>query len=171
LYTLQNGCYVYHFALLIRPFSNKGQPLGVVEWNDPDLWKKSYTIDLSNDLFFAEDIFGMQFVIHEDSICTFDPETSQFEPMANSLAEWAEEVIRDTDFRTGYPLGVEWQQQNRPLQPGERLLPKVPFVLGGEFKASELYALNDVEGMRFRASIANQIRNLPDGAQVQIKIQ
>ena len=33
-----------------------------------------------------------------------------------------------------------------------------------------LYALNDAEGMRFRASIANQLQNSPNGTEVILKI-
>jgi hypothetical protein len=50
-----------------------------------------------------------------------------------------------------------------------RLLPKLPFVLGGEYNLDNLYLANSVEGMRFRGSIARQIQNIPDGNKVVLK--
>jgi len=89
--------------------------------------------------------------------------------MSSSLGAWANEVMADYHFRTGYPLAHEWQMANAPLVRGMRLLPKVPFVCGGKYEAENLYSLTDVKGMSFRASIANQIRDLPDGAEIVLK--
>jgi hypothetical protein len=45
----------------------------------------------------------------------------------------------------------------------------VPFVLGGEFVLDNMYMADAVEGMRFRADIARQIKDLPDGAEIKLK--
>ncbi|MGD9644213.1 MAG: hypothetical protein AB7U73_00785 [Pirellulales bacterium] len=42
--------------------------------------------------------------------------------------------------------------------------------VGGDYVLENLYALDDVKGMRFRASIANQIRDLPDGTKIRFRI-
>ena len=52
-----------------------------------------------------------------------------------------------------------------------RLLPKVPFILGGQFSIENFYVLNDAEGMQFRASIANQLHDCPDGTKVVLNIK
>lgn len=57
-----------------------------------------------------------------------------------------------------------WQQVS------ERLLPKRPFVLGGEFAVDNLYVLDAVQGMRLRSELATEIASLPDGAAVTFKI-
>jgi hypothetical protein len=166
----RNGFYAYESALLVRPFRRGGAPLGLPEWNTPALWKGDYGEDLSDTLFFAEDAFGGQFCIRGGSVGSFNPEEGVFTAVAASLGEWASYITSECNFATGYPLAHSWQMENRPLVPGERLLPKTPFVLGGKFELQNLYACRDVEGMRFRALIANQIRNLPDGSQVVLKI-
>jgi hypothetical protein len=99
-----------------------------------------------------------------------DPETGQFDAVSASLGGWASDLLADYDFRTCYPLAHAWQVTNTPLPPGVRLLPKMPFVCGGKYEVDNLYALNDVKGMQFRASMANQIRNLPDGAQIVLEV-
>src|SRR5207244_2392703 len=109
-------------------------PLGLLEWNAEDLWKGEYVEDLSSVLFFAEDVFGGQFRIRAERVCTFDPETGQIEVMSSSLGAWAHELLADYEFQTGYPLAHAWQVKNSPLPTGVRLLPKLPFVCGGKYE-------------------------------------
>jgi hypothetical protein len=47
-------------------------------------------------------------------------------------------------------------------------MPKVPFFLGGEYKIENLWAGNPLEGMRFKADLAMQTRDLPEGTQVKL---
>ena len=166
---LKNGFYAYESALLVRPVRHDHAPLGLLEWNDPRRWKAEYADNLGSELFFAEDVFGGQYCIRDDSISTFDPETGLFEAMCPSLRTWAGQVMSDFQMRTGYPLAHDWQMVNGALPLGVRLLPKKPFVCGGRYELDNLYSLVDVEGMRYRASIANQIRALPDGAEIVFK--
>ena len=144
--------------------------MGVVEWNSPTLWKGEYHEDLRAVLFFAEDIFGCQFCIRGDEICTFDPETAMFEAMADSVEGWANEVMSDYSFHTGYPLAHEWQGLHGSLALGYRLLPGTPFVCDGQFVVENLFATPDVEGMSFRAFLSNEIRDLPDGAKIILTV-
>lgn len=162
----RNGFYAYESALLVRPFQSTQTPLGILEWNSTGLWKGQYGEDASDALFFADDVFGGQFCIRGKEICVFEPETGLFEAVADSLEAWARDVLAEPDFRTGYPLAHAWQVENGPLPQGVRLLPKMPFLCGGKYELENLYTLSDVEGMLFRASIAKQIRDLPDGSKI-----
>lgn len=167
----RNGFYAFESALLVRPLDSNKAPLGIFQWNKAALWKSEFKADLSNIIFFAEDIFGIQFCIKNDAINSFDPETGEFQAIAANLEEWAGEILKDAKMRTGWPLAHSWKLGQGELEPGTRLLPKVPFVLNGQFTIENLYALNDVEGMRFRASIANQLRDCPDGSKVVLNIK
>ena len=69
-----------------------------------NLWKADYEIDLSKAVFFAEDVFGVQFCILNDVINSFDPETGEFKVVAKSLEEWAGWILEDSKTRTGWPL-------------------------------------------------------------------
>lgn len=164
--SLRNGFYAYESALLVRPLQASGCPLGLLEWNASNLWKSEFVEDLSEVLCFAEDVFGVQFCIRGDSVWTFDPETGLFEEVSTSLGTWANIMVDEFAFRTGYPLAHAWQIVNGPLTPGMRLLPKTLFVCGGKYELENFYPLGETEGMRFRLSIANQIRDLPDGTQI-----
>lgn len=167
----RNGFYAFESALLVRPLDFDGPPLGILQWNKTTLWKANYKISLSKAFFFAEDVFGVQFCILNDEINSFDPETGEFNVVAKNLEDWAGWILEDSKTRTGWPMAHFWQLRQGPLKPGMRLLPKVPFVLGGQFTIENLYVLNDTEGMRFRASIANQLRDCPDGTKVVLDIK
>ena len=122
-------------------------------------------------LCFAEDVFGNQFAISSGRVVCFDPETGNSEPCASTLEDWARTVLSEYACLTGYPIAHQWQKHNGPLHPGTRLVPKIPFVCGGEFSVSNLAAMEEAEAMAFRADLARQIRDLPDGAKVRFKIE
>ena len=168
---LRNGFYAYESALLVRPLRSEVPPLGLVEWNTPELWKAEYDEDLDSVLFFGEDIFGCQFYIRGDQICSFDPETAIFEPMSSSLNSWASEVMSDYCLHTGFEWAHAWQDRNMSLLPGVRLLPILPFFCGGKFEVENLQAIDDVQGMSFRALLSNNIRDLPEGAEIIFEVE
>ena len=171
LLTEKNGFYAFEASLLMRPLSHGALPLGVLQWNVPTLWKQDYSGALDLMLCFAEDAFGNQFALHQGGVVAINCETAEPEQVASSLEGWARVVLEDYSYRTGYPLAHDWQLRHGPLQAGQRLLPKIPFVTGGAFEVDNLYAGSDIEGMRFRGSIARQIRDVPDGSQVVFRVK
>lgn len=171
LLSIRNGFYAFDHALLFRPIASDGDPLGAIEWNAPEQWKLEYYIgDLKHIAFFAEDVFGSQYCIFEEQIGRFDPETGELSPMCKSFEEWISIILEDTDFETGRPMALAWQEENGCLSEGHHLVPKLPFVLGGKYETTQLYSMPDVQSMRFRADIAVQLRGLHDGQEVTLKI-
>lgn len=166
----RNGFYAFEGALHVFPSGSSQSEMGISDWNHADLWRSSYNGLADNVVFFAEDIFGGQFCIKDGSIYIFDPETGSLEYLAADVESWAEKVMHDYEVLTGYPLAHQWQKRNGPVRAGMRLLPKVPFVMGGDFSLDNLYVADAVEGMRLRADIADKIKNLPDGTQVKFSL-
>jgi len=103
-------------------------------------------------------------------VVAFDPETGEATRVAGSLEGWARAVLDDHELLTGYPLAHRWQVERGPIPAGSRLVAKVPFACGGDFEIENLALLGAVEGMRARAQIANQLRELPDGARISFRI-
>lgn len=166
----KNGFYAFEGALHVLSDMGNSEENGIVAWNDRSLWRQDYEGMADSGLFFAEDVFGNQFVLRDNVVWTFDPETGMSEEMAHGIEDWAEKVLADFGFWTGHPVAHEWQASHGQLPLGARLLPVRPFVLGGEFSVENLRALNDVQGMKYRASLAVQIRDLPDGASVKFQV-
>jgi hypothetical protein len=166
----RNGFYALESALHVFPTHSSPKETGLDDWNENALWRNAYKELADGCLFFAEDVFGGQFCIRNNLIYTFDPETGALDYLADDMEGWAKAIISDYEVLTGYPLARQWQHQNGQLPAKKRLLPKMPFVAGGEFKLDNLYLSDAVEGMRLRADLANQIKDLPDGAQIKFNI-
>lgn len=166
----KNGFYAFESALHVFPAGCKDSYIDLESWNRPDSWRERYGSVTAPYLFFAEDIFGVQFGLNENGIYKFDPETAEVEDLAADLDEWARRILADYEYETGHPLAHEWQAQHGPLALGKRLLPKVPFVLGGTYELDNLYAADALKGMEFRADMWKQIKDLPDGTQVRMRI-
>lgn len=169
LLTKKNSFYGFESTLHVFPLLGNPRPsTGLEEWNSKRLWRSGYKDPADGLLFFAEDAFQDQFCISaaKDGVFRFHPETGQTLYLADSLEHWSDIILGKYRYETGWPLASEFQKKNGPLQPGRRLMPKTPFFLGGEYKIENLWSGDAIEGMRFKADIAMQIRNLPNGAQM-----
>ena len=168
LLRLKNGFYAFEGALHVYPTSASGHALE--DWNSPSAWRDAYQGLADGCVFFAEDAFGCQFCVYERRVATFDPETGEKSFIATDVREWAGRILADYEVLTGYPLAHAWQERHGAIPPGQRLVPKIPFVLGGEFAVENLFLLDASRSMRSRANLAVQIKDLPDGAKVKFKI-
>jgi hypothetical protein len=167
----RNGFYAFESGLHVFASGDGGARGGSLEeWNAPDGWRTAFGGMADGFLFFAEGVLGGQFAIRADEVFSFDPETGQHELLASSIEGWADRLLVDYALLSGFPLARRWQRAHGPLAPGMRLVPRIPFVLGGEFDVSNVYALDAAEGMRVRGELAVQIRDLADGAKVQYRI-
>lgn len=168
LLTLKNGCYGFVSALHIFPWQATDNEPGLQQWNQPELWIEAFQ-DMARDaLFFAEDIFGVQFCLRENGVFSFEPETGEFTWLAASLEHWSALILEEYSVLTGYPLAQDWQDQHGALPAGYRLVPKIPFIVGGEFVADNLQAVRSEDAMRTRAQFAVQIRDLPEGTRIAV---
>lgn len=134
------------------------------------MWRCEYGELADRALFFAEDAFGNQFCLHHERVCSFDAETGELNELAANLETWASSLLNDYAFLTGHPLIHQWQAKNGALPAGSRLIPKIPFVLGGEYALQNLYPLVATRGMKSRGNLARQLKDLPDGARIEFRI-
>jgi hypothetical protein len=112
-----------------------------------------------------------QFCLSASGVLRFNAETGGTKPMADSIEKWAEIVLEDYNYETGWTFANSWQAENGPLPAGMRLMPKYPFFLGGAYTMDNLWAGDAVEGMCFKADLATQTRSLPDGTPVRIVLE
>ena len=166
----RNGFYGFESALHVFPVETDGEEIGLIGWNDNSLWIDCYDDLARNAIFFAEDVFGGQFCIKKDGIYTFDPETGSFDYLAPDINEWCKQILEDYEVLTGYPLANAWQKKYGSIPLGYRLVPKVPFVAGGEYEPDNLYLEKSTVAIKARANIALRIRDVPDGSNIQLRL-
>ena len=167
---LRNGFYAFEGTLHVYPSGGSATTMSLEEWNSKDLWRYEYD-HLSDGLFFfAEDGVGNQFCLRDNEVCLFDAETGDLEMIAGTIDDWARRVLDDYELLTGFPLFHDWQVTHGRVPLGCRLVPVVPFVLGGEYALANLRAVGAVSGMRSRGNLARQIYDLPDGAQIEFRV-
>lgn len=166
----KNGFFAFECALRFFPCIDTKESFGLSNWNSDNLWRDDYEGLAENCIFFAEDVFGGQFCIKDNTICFFDPETGDYEEIACSFGDWAAEVLENYNFWTGYSLAREWQELNGRLPFDRRLMPKLPFVCGGKYEVDNLISINVISCMKSRANLARQIVNLSDGSKIEFKI-
>jgi hypothetical protein len=162
---VQDGFLAFDGALVLRPCSDGAGVLDVVRWNEPGLWRDAYPLSLQG-VFFAEDAFGNPFGLTEQGVALLDAETAELEAFADSLEGWAERILDEPEYHTGWPLLVEWQGVHGALPLGRRLAPKRPFALGGEYVVDNLAAARDVDAMKARGRLAAQLSSLKPGERV-----
>jgi len=167
----RNGFYAFESALHVLPVGTPAHTIDCIRWNRPDLWKACYGADLTDVFMFAEDAFGRQFGLKPSGVIHFEPETGIAAGLASDLDEWAASLLADHRWLTGWPLAHEWQSQNGRLADGERLVPVIPFIAGGEYAVSNLHALRAEVGMQLRCEFYQQTKDLRPGDKVKIMIK
>lgn len=165
----KNGFIAFESALLVFPTIKTGQIPSLREWNAPEGWRRIYGDAVPPSIiFFAEDIFANQFGIDCNSVVRFDPETGTITEHSESVEDWASKILENYDFETGHSIGREWQLKNGPLQLGQRLLGKKPFVLGGSYDLENLVAVDGISAMNKLGGLFQQIKDIPDGKKIAV---
>jgi hypothetical protein len=167
----KNGFFAFEAALEVFPLGKSRKSYSIFEWNYNATWKDHYKGMSPTGLCFAQDLFGTQFIVEDNAVYSFDPETAERNYIARSVEEWAMQILSDYQFLTGQPLAHDWQAENGALPNRSRLVPITPFVLGGPYKTENLVAMDAVSAMQLRASLALQIKSLPDGAEVIYEVK
>ena len=165
----RNGFTAFESALVVFPLVHGSDVPGIRDWNDLKGWRRHYLGVIGDDcVCFAQDLFGLQFVLSRSGVLRFDPECGGVSHYAKSLEDWAKQLLQNYEEDTAWPLAHEWQLLNGVLPPNMRLLPKLPFVLGGDYEADNLIAVECTQAMEFWAKLFEAIGNVPDGQSVTL---
>ena len=169
LLSVRNGFLAFESALLVPPFLGDGSPNCIAELNR-GTWREDLLPNHGPIIFFGVDAFGDVFGIGRDGVVHHSIIGGTTEKIAQNLDGWANAILDDYDYLTGWSLAAEWQKQNRPLVPFERLMIYPPPALGGEFAIDRMSAVPLAEWLDFAGTLYQQIKDLPDGAQIDIEI-
>lgn len=165
----RNGFYAFESALQVFAVADPDAKPELLSWNMATGWQAAFEGLASGYLFFAQDLVGAQFCLRDGCVWRFDPETAEAARIARSLEEWAKTLLTDYRELVLWPLAHEWQLRHGPLVPGTRLVPKIPFVLGGDYAIENLYVADSERALRFYGHLATQLHDLPDGSKVRFE--
>ena len=92
--------------------------------------------------------------------------------VAESRSALTDLSTNQTFLRDWYMTALVEKARNTigELGPGRKFYFVTPPVLGGEYDVSNIRTLSQVELIRLSGDLAEQVKNLPDGAQVELKV-
>lgn len=167
---VHNGLYAFSRALHIFGCSDEMAFHDMETRNRSSQWRQLYGETAAGLAFFAEEVLGNLFAYSEEGIVFFDVESAESEMVADDFIGWVRYILEDVDYTTGRSLAQAWFALHGPIPFGSHLCPKRPFIIGGEYEVDNLFLAPWNESLLFKADIARQIRDLPDGTEIEIDL-
>jgi hypothetical protein len=129
----------------------------------PSAFHTLYESVRATDIPFAQDQVGDQFLLRDGGVLRLVAETGEIEALTNSLEDFFNRVSDDIERFLSVGLG-------HVMQPGHLLLAYPPFVFRESGAGASLKPVRAGDAILFHADLARQIRDVPDGGQVQFRI-
>jgi len=108
----------------------------------------------------------------KDKFWRLCPEDVYCEIIANSIEEY-NELVKDLDFNEDWfmeSIVAEAKKRLGPLKEGYKYYLVIPGILGGEYSGSNIQSVPFYEVIRYSGDIGLQVKDLPDGAEVNLKV-
>jgi hypothetical protein len=129
-----------------------------------------YPVIRPEDVPFAEDCIGDQFVLRDEIVHRLAAETGQLSSLEAGLFDFLDQAQADpTEFLCLQPLLQFQQERGCSISPGELLDANPFFCMAESGEGVHLEAVPALERLSFLAYVAGQISKLPDGAKIQFK--
>lgn len=100
------------------------------------------------------------------------PEDIYCEVVAKNREEF-DKLSMDHEFRADWymePLVTQARETLGPLSEGRKYHLVIPGALGGEYAISNIKTAPLVELIRFSGNLGSQLKDLPEGAQIELKV-
>jgi hypothetical protein len=135
----------------------------------PDAFHELYPgVVVPEDLPFAEDALGDQFLLREGAVLRLVAETGDLLPVSDGLEGFFGAVLAGAPGVLGVEPLLAYLGSGRKLEPGQLLTAYPPFVMAESRDGVDLRPLGALERRRLLAALARQVRDLPDGAEIQV---
>ena len=139
-------------------------------WRGEDALWKSYSQISADDIPFAQDALGDQFILRDEVVLRLKSETGELENLDCNFQTFLANIQNDAvDYLNLEPF-VRFSSDGRKLEAGQLLNVYPPFCIQhtGEYSYRAISAL---ERLAFLADFSQQISNLPDGVFIQLKVK
>jgi hypothetical protein len=123
-----------------------------------------------DDIPFAEDCVGDQFVLRRDEVVRLAAEDGSIEPTGTGLFAFLDAAAKDPiGFLRAQPL-LNHLNNAGTLQPGELLFAYPPYCTAEAASGVSLKAIPADEVIRFHTGLAAKLAGIPEGGKLKIKV-
>ncbi len=122
------------------------------------------------DIPFGQDFLGNQFVLREDEVWKLRGDTGQVRPLGVDLPHFLDEARKDPVEYLELHLLARFSEQIGMLEPGQLVHTIPPLCMTREQNKLALKAAPAANTISFLANLARQIENVPEGAEVNLKL-
>ena len=163
-----NGYVAYHGGLHVRGACRLPEWHSLrAAWFGEDAIHRLFAEVSPDDVPFAEDALGDQFIIRRDVVWRLSAETNVIASTNLRLHEFDQAARADPDhFLQLGPLN-QFQSEGGRLEPGQLLSVYPPFVFKESAEGVSLKAVPTLERRRYLSDLARQLRDVPDGASLR----
>lgn len=167
-----NGFIQFHGGLHVRGACRKPAWHSLRDaWDGASAFHRLYPEVQADDVPFAEDCMGDQFLLRDKRVCQLAAETGEIEALDVSLGGFFAAVADDpVEFLSLHPL-LQFQQEGGNLEPGQLLAAFPPFCTKQSANGVSLAAITADERRRFLADLAAQLRDVPEGGKIDFKVE
>ena len=166
-----NGFIQFHGGLHVRGACHEPDWHSLRDaWDGEAAFWRLYPEVNQADVPFAEDCMGDQFLLRDGVTHKLAAETGEVESLGVGLREFFEAVAADpVEFLSLHPL-MQHQQDGGQLEPGKLLLASPPFCIKESADGVSLAPISAGELRRFLADMAAQLRDMPDGGEIEFRV-
>jgi len=159
-----NGFILLHGALHVRGACAEPEWHSLRHaWRGAMAFHELYDTVTPDDIPFAQDCAGDQFLLRNGHVVRLLAETGEVESVAIDLQDFFAKVEEDPEeFLNSAP--------EHPLQPGQLLHAYPPFCMRSGGPGYSLRPCSAREVIMFHADFAKQIAKVPDGGEIKIKV-
>ncbi len=140
-------------------------------WLGENAFHRLYPEVKPDDIPFAEDCLGDQFLLRAGDVWQLYCETGEVEALEVNFKQFMEEVVDDPGEHLGLHPLLQFQREGGHLQPGQLLSALPPFCTEEAEDGVTVSAVTTAERRRFLAEFAAKMRDLPDGGQVDVEVR
>ena len=117
---------------------------------------------------FGLDVFGNVFLEKRGESYLLNIETGDAELISPSLESFYLALEEDSDYLSGVGLLRKWERKYGPLPKDYRLMPAVPFFLGGEYAVDNIKSAPTMQVLSLFSDLHEKTRDVPDGTPIEI---
>ncbi len=167
-----NGCVVFGGGLHIRGCTKDPDWHSLQRmWIGDSRLSALYPAVQADDIPFAQDCFGDQFLLRSKSVYRLSGETGDLENLGLGWQEFLTAAAANPVEFLSLQLLEQFRRDGGSLEPGQLLSVYPPLCIEESANGVSLRAISATDRIGFLADLAAQISNLPDGAQVRFDLE